>query len=129
MAGRGAEKILLQGDYTQGAHGDLSSATQVATEMISRYGMGSRLVSMENFPGTIGADRIADEASTLITEASKKSDILLKKHRNLLETIANRLLDKETLDGAELRELADKHILGKLPKIKSRKAVGNIPAP
>lgn len=129
MAGRGAEKILLQGDYTQGAHGDLSSATQVATEMISRYGMGSRLVSMENFPGTIGADRIADEASTLITDASKKSDILLKKHRNLLETIANRLLDKETLDGAELRELADKHITGKLPKIKSRKAVGNVPAP
>jgi len=58
LAGRAAEELLLEGDYTQGAHGDLAMATQLATGMIARYGMGRRLVSRSDeklvFDGPVG---------------------------------------------------------------------------
>lgn len=129
MGGRAAEKILLSGDFTQGAHGDLSSATSLATVMISRYGMGSRLVSVDPIPGTPGSDRVADEASVLITEAAASADKLLVTHQALLETIATKLLEEETLDGDQLRELADAHLsTNKTVRRNSRPSVNGVQA-
>ena len=39
MAGRAAEEILLDGEHTQGAAGDLQAATQLASAMVTQYGM------------------------------------------------------------------------------------------
>ena len=120
MGGRGAEKILLGGDFTQGAHGDLSSATSLATVMIAHYGMGSRLVSVEPIPGTPGSDRVADEAATLITEAAYVVDQLLEDHIKLLRAIAELLLEEETIDGEKLRSMADNHLRSLRSTVKKR---------
>ena len=120
MGGRGAEKILLGGDFTQGAHGDLSSATSLASVMIAHYGMGSRLVSVESIPGTPGSDRVADEAAILITEASVVVDKLLQDHIELLREIAGLLLEEETIDGEKLRSMADQHLTSMLSTVKRR---------
>lgn len=105
MGGRAAEKLLLEGDFTQGAHGDLQSATALATEMVARYGMGRRLVSVEPVPGSTGADAINDEAAEVIAVASSEADRLLSRNRRLVELIAEALLEHETLDEDQLRDL------------------------
>jgi len=110
MGGRAAEKLLLDGDFTQGAHGDLQSATALATEMVARYGMGRRLVSVDPVPGSTGSDTINDEAAELIANAAREADRLLGRNRRLVTVIADALLDQETLDEEQLRTLYQKTI-------------------
>lgn len=68
MAGRAAEELLLDGDFTQGASGDLASATSLATRMVTEWGMSSLgLAAMgpEHCPAAggdvIGASRRASQ--------------------------------------------------------------------
>jgi cell division protease FtsH len=105
MGGRAAEKILLDGDFTQGAHGDLQSATALATEMVARYGMGKRLVSVEPVPGSTGVDIVNDEAAELIAVAAAEADKLLARNKRLVSAIAEALLEHETLDEDQLRAM------------------------
>lgn len=107
MGGRAAEKILLDGDFTQGAHGDLQSATTLATEMIARYGMGRRLVSIDPVPGSTGADTVNDEAAELIAQAAVEADRLLARNQKLIAAIAEGLLEHETLDEDSLYALLE----------------------
>jgi cell division protease FtsH len=110
LSGRAAEEILLAGDFTQGAHGDLAEATALATAMVARYGMGSRLVtSLDNqlmFDGPVN-EAIIIEVSTLISTALQQATELLNNNKELLANVAHDLLDKETLN------LEDMHILQK----------------
>ena len=109
MSGRSAEEIHLDGNYTQGAHGDLQAATSIATEMITRYGMGEDLVSIDYIPGSTGSDKINLESSLLIKSALIESRKLLLKNKKFLILIANELLSKETLDAEQLDKLLQKH--------------------
>jgi cell division protease FtsH len=109
MSGRSAEEIHLDGNYTQGAHGDLQAATSIATEMITRYGMGEDLVSIDYIPGSTGSDKINLESSLLIKSALIESRKLLLKNKRFLILIANELLSKETLDAEQLDKLLQKH--------------------
>jgi cell division protease FtsH len=109
MSGSSAEEIHLDGNYTQGAHGDLQAATSIATEMITRYGMGEDLVSIDYIPGSTGSDKINLESSLLIKSALIESRKLLLKNKKFLILIANELLSKETLDAEQLDKLLQKH--------------------
>ena len=109
MSGRSAEEIHLDGNYTQGAHGDLQAATSIATEMITRYGMGEDLVSIDYIPGSTGSDKINLESSLLIKSALIESRKLLLKNKKFLILIANELLSKETLYAEQLDKLLQKH--------------------
>jgi cell division protease FtsH len=105
MGGRAAEEVLLEGDFTQGAHGDLSSATQLATEMVSRYGMGAKMIVRgERMP--VGEDPVEDEVSGMISSALTEAREVLYSHRSLLELLANTLLEEETVSKARILELA-----------------------
>ncbi len=105
MGGRAAEELLLNGDFTQGAHGDLTSATQLATEMVSRYGMGSKmLVRGERMP--VGNDPVEDEVSEMITSALHQARDVLRAHRRLVASLAATLLEEETASKERILELA-----------------------
>lgn len=108
MAGRAAEEVLLDGDHTQGAHGDLQSATRLATDMIARFGMGKWLVARDldkiSFTET---DELDQEISEKLQVALMQARELLKEHHALLQAIATELLDKETLTQDELRDMRD----------------------
>jgi cell division protease FtsH len=110
MAGRAAEEILLKGNYTQGAHGDLSSATNIATEMLTRYGMGDELVSIEYIPGSTGSDKINQEVSVIIKSALAEARKLLAKNKKFLELLSNELLKNESLEYEEIDSLYKKKI-------------------
>jgi cell division protease FtsH len=106
MGGRAAEELLLNGDFTQGAHGDLSSATQLATEMVSRYGMGSKMIVRgERMP--IGGDPVEDEVAEMIAGALHQARDVLRAHRRLVEGLAALLLEEETVSKQRMLTLAE----------------------
>lgn len=106
MAGRAAEEILLKGDYTQGAQGDLQNATALASDMISRYGMGARLVSLPEERMSMGdMESLNNEVSALLQKALDKARGLLAENQNLLTLVAERLREVETLNLEEIRAL------------------------
>lgn len=107
MAGRAAEEVLLGGDFTQGAQGDLSSATSLATDMIARYGMTeSMLISLGEDRMTAGdLTRVNEEVSVLLFNALKEARTLLAENSELIEIIAKQLIIVETLHLEDLRKI------------------------
>ena len=108
LAGRCAERILLAGDFTQGAASDLAVATRLATEMVTRYGMtdaGLAVLDVERSgPGV--QRELLEAVNELLTAAQTRATAILDEHRDLLGTVAAALLDRETITSAELAQLA-----------------------
>ena len=112
MAGRAAEEILLDGEHTQGAAGDLQAATQLASAMVTQYGMtdfGYAQLDAETLRvGGEVAVLAHREIDALIRSAHERAAGLLAEHRALLEALAEALLDEETLDAQRIRELGER---------------------
>jgi cell division protease FtsH len=109
LAGRAGEEALLDGEYTQGAAGDLQSATQTALNLVTQYGM-SRLGYMVRSDGVLQAGGMREVnvvVEELLAEAHAKATQLIHVHRSLLDVVAEALLDVETLTFAQVRALAD----------------------
>lgn len=123
LGGRAAEWIVF-GHLSTGAADDLAKVTDIARDMVMRFGMDKALgpVSYENprSPFLINSPspegwqerRFSDETAHAIDQAVQhivqtsfdRTVAILKDHRDLLERGAKVLLEKETLDNAELRE-------------------------
>jgi cell division protease FtsH len=110
MAGRAAEEVLLDGEHTQGAAGDLQAATRLAQAMVTQYGMtefGYAQLDAETLRvGGEVAVLAHRQIDALIREAHERAAGLLATHRPLLETLAAALLDEETLDAGRIHEIA-----------------------
>jgi cell division protease FtsH len=107
MAGRAAEEIIFGDDnITSGAMSDIEEATKTATNMVVAWGM-SKAVGMRRVEASgVGFGDVADaEIRRLINEAYDRAKEKLKANMDSLEAVAQALLDKETLDGAEIRRL------------------------
>ena len=113
MAGRAAEEILLDGEHTQGAAGDLQAATQLAQAMVTQYGMtefGFAQLDAETLRVGGEVAVLAHKAiDGLIREAHQRAEGLLAEHRALLEALAAALLDEETLDSTRIHAIAAEH--------------------
>jgi cell division protease FtsH len=107
MAGRAAEELLLAGDFTQGASGDLVSATQLATRMVTAWGMSSLGLSAfdPDRAGPALANRVQGEVDSLLRDALEIARRVLGEHRTLLDAVVAELLDEETADLDRLRAL------------------------
>ncbi|HYT38678.1 MAG TPA: cell division protein FtsH, partial [Acidimicrobiia bacterium] len=107
LAGRAAEEILLDGDFTQGASSDIANATALAQRMVAEWGMsglGLAAVGPEH-AGSGLVERVHAEADGLLGDALARSRTLLASHRPLLEAVVADLLADETVDLDRLREL------------------------
>lgn len=123
MGGRAAEELVF-GDVSTGASDDISKATQIAREMVTRYGMDGDLghVAYEREPhsflGTrVGGERLYSDRSAEKIDAAVKSRIsealstalaILKRNRAVLEESARQLLQSETFTEGELRPFFEK---------------------
>jgi cell division protease FtsH len=105
LAGRAAEEILLDGEFTQGAAGDLQSATELATSMASRYGM-TRLGYQVRGGGSAPTQDVSDVVEELLGEAHTAATKLLGEHKTFLGAVAAELLAEETLTLAEVHRIA-----------------------
>jgi cell division protease FtsH len=126
MGGRVAEELVFN-EMSTGAQNDLYRATDVARSMIREYGMSERLGPMtfererrpmflETMmpPGTkdyseATAQEIDQEVAALVERAHQRARDVLEKERVVLEKAAKILLEKEVLEGEELREILNSH--------------------
>jgi cell division protease FtsH len=121
MGGRAAEELVFR-EPTTGAVSDIEQATKIARAMVTEYGMSSKLGAVkygtehgDPFLGrTMGtqsdyshevARDIDDEVRKLIEAAHTEAWEILTEYRDVLDTLAGELLEKETLHRAELRAI------------------------
>ena len=105
LAGRAAEEILLDGEFTQGAAGDLQSATELATSMATRYGM-TRLGYQVRRGGSTPPQEVSDVVEELLGEAHAAATKLLGEHKTFLAAVASELQAEETLTLADVHQIA-----------------------
>ncbi|MBU9766906.1 ATP-dependent metallopeptidase FtsH/Yme1/Tma family protein [Mycobacterium sp. TNTM28] len=121
MGGRAAEELVFR-EPTTGAVSDIEQATKIARAMVTEYGMSSKLGAVrygtehgDPFLGrTMGtqadfghevARDIDDEVRKLIEAAHTEAWEILTEYRDVLDTLAGELLEKETLHRAELEAI------------------------
>ena len=122
MGGRIAEKIIFGADnVTTGASSDLKHVAELSKEMITREGMGNKTRNLV-FPSeetgyyTIStgkpysektAELIDEEIGEFTTEAAKRAELVLQANRKVLDRVANALLEKESLEAEDLKDIFD----------------------
>jgi cell division protease FtsH len=112
LAGRVAEEMLC-GEVNSGSSSDLDAATETAEEMITELGLSSgrgrnRVYDLDGIYGNDqGSKEIDDEINDIIDEAYVFCQKLLEENRDLLDAIANALLEKRIMKKSELDEVWD----------------------
>ncbi len=119
LGGRAAEDIVF-GDITTGASSDISTATQIAREMVMEYGMSPLgPINFDNEMKTAMGryytepiklsegmlEQIDNEVQKIISEGLKLATSILRKNRKLLDVVSKRLIEVETMDGEEFEKL------------------------
>ncbi|MDJ0390525.1 ATP-dependent zinc metalloprotease FtsH [Roseomonas sp. E05] len=124
LGGRAAEWIVF-GHLSTGAADDLAKVTDIARSMVTRYGMSARLgqvalekdsrsflapdplagAMQERMYSNETAAAIDSEVRGIVQQAFERAIGLLKERRGTLDEAAHRLLEKETLEAAELQAL------------------------
>jgi cell division protease FtsH len=108
LGGRAAEELLLDGDFTQGASGDLQSATGLATQMVTKWGMSNMgLVAMDTDRIMFGGmgDKVLAEVDGMLQEALASARNVLTEHRTLFDAVVRELLDEDTVDIERLKAI------------------------
>ncbi len=120
LGGRVAEEIIFK-EISTGAQNDLERATAIARSMVTEYGMSSKLGPLYyakekrgvfvglDFSGEPHSERVAseidEEVRTIVENAYREVTSLLTNTKSKLETLAQMLLEKEMVEGAELEAL------------------------
>lgn len=118
LGGRAAEEIKNGKEgVSTGASSDLESATWVATNMICRYGFGSRQ-SLVSWDADIATnDALREEVSTLLEEQYQITLAMLKEHWVLVEKLVGAVMIKEEITGDEMREIYEQYHVSRRTKI------------
>jgi len=121
LGGRAAEEIVFS-DITSGASNDLERVTKLAREMVTRLGMSSVLGPMvygqkdemvflgkefteqRDYSESV-AEKIDIEVKELVSDAYQRAKDILLKHRDVLDVLAEKLLEHETVDAKEFEEI------------------------
>jgi len=111
MGGRAGEELHLNGSYTQGAYGDLQSATELALTMATKYGM-TELGLMVREYDSYSQEQTTAVVEEILAEALILARRILKEHKPLMELLVKELLDKESLNQQEITAI----IRSKQPK-------------
>lgn len=121
LGGRVAEELIFL-DPSTGASNDIQKATKTARALVSDYGMSSHIGPVKHghedtqpFLGKEGfqsrdyseatASMIDNDVRTLMDNAMREAWQILSRNREVLDTLAQRLIEKETLLEAELDEI------------------------
>ncbi len=124
LGGRAAEEIVFE-DISTGAHNDLARATDIARSMVKEYGMSEEVGQVYfarekrnqflNIPmeGAVDyseatAELIDNEVRKIITDQYAKTHKILEERREILDKGARLLLEKEKIEGEEIRVLLEK---------------------
>ena len=111
LGGMAAEELIF-GVITTGAESDLDSSTNIARSMVGRWGMSEKVGPVQIYPNEgdprsagFSEDILAradDEVRRIVDECYREAVRLLREHRDKLERITAAVLEKETLDEADV---------------------------
>ncbi|GAA2086271.1 ATP-dependent zinc metalloprotease FtsH [Aeromicrobium tamlense] len=121
LGGRAAEELVFH-NPTTGAGNDIEKATSLARAMVTQYGMSERIGAVrfgeDNGQPFLGRDighsrnyseeiaaTIDDEISALIAHAHQEAFDILVENREVLDTLVRELMEKETLDKAQVARI------------------------
>lgn len=121
LGGRAAEEIAI-GEITTGSANDIERATEIARQMVCKFGMAEELgplswgkeeeevflgrdwMRMRNYSEEVAA-RIDREVQEIVDQCYNRAKEILNAHRKELDEVVEILLDKEVIEGDELRKL------------------------
>ena len=121
LGGRAAEKLVL-GDLSTGAGNDIEKATKLARKMVCEWGMSDRLgpltygekqeeiflgreIGMHRDYSETTAREIDEEVKQIVDSAETRAESIVKKKLSKLKSLAQTLLEKEILSGAEIDDI------------------------
>jgi cell division protease FtsH len=121
LGGHQAEEIVF-GDTTTGPSDDISRATKIARQMVTQWGMSERLgprtfgrkeeliflgreISEQRDYSEKIAEEIDDEVRRLIEQAKETAHRILAENRHVLDRVARKLIEDETIEGDEVGRL------------------------
>jgi len=121
LGGRVAEELVLN-TQTTGAGNDIEKASELARKMVCDYGMSEELgpltfgkkeeqiflgreIAQHRDYSERTAQRIDEEVKRIVMDAYNRAKRLLEENMNVLNMLAKTLLEKETLDGAEIDKI------------------------
>ena len=130
LGGRSAEEIIF-GKITTGASNDLQRATDLAEQMVGTYGMsdilgplaydkqgGGQFLGGNNNPrrelSDATAQAIDKEVRSLVDDAHEKALNILRNNLSLLEDISQKILEKEVIEGDDLKEMLSNSVMPEL---------------
>jgi len=124
LGGRAAEQVVFgTPELTTGASGDLQRVTSLARQMVTRFGMsnigpialedenngqiflGANMTPENSDYAESLADRIDDQVCKIINYCEQKAVEIIVDNRVIIDLIVEKLLDIETMDGTEFREI------------------------
>ena len=122
LGGRVAEKVVFgDQEITTGASNDLQQVTNIARQMVTRYGMSSigpiALEDDNNNQIFLGGDneaitdRIDNEVCKIVNHCEKVATKIVFDNRVIIDFIVEQLLDMETLNGNEFRDLLEQYTI------------------
>jgi len=124
LAGRVTEQVVFgDPEVTTGASNDLQQVTNIARQMVTRYGMSNiGPIALEDdnneqmFLGSSDsdqsiADRIDTEVCKIINHCEHIATEIILDNRVVIDLVVEKLLDLETIDGEEFRELVKKYTI------------------
>ncbi len=122
LGGRAAEEVIFgDAEVTTGAGGDLQQVTSMARQMVTRFGM-SKLgpLSLESQSGEVFlggnwgarseysdevAAQIDQQVREIVAECHQEALKIMRDHRSVIDRLVDILIEKETIDGAEFRQI------------------------
>jgi len=129
LGGRAAEQVIFgDPDVTTGASSDLQLVTNLARQMVTRFGMsnigpialedegngqvflGGGMIDGDEYADNI-ADRIDEQVCNIINYCEKKSVEIITDNRVIIDLVVERLLDVETMEGTEFRQLLSSYTI------------------
>jgi cell division protease FtsH len=124
LAGRAAEGLAFNGVLSTGAADDLRKASELARQMVTRFGMSERLdgvafgrevvspflrtVEVERNYSEQTAQQIDEEVRRIIEDMQNRAREILSRHKDGLDRIARALIERETLDRRQLDGLLNR---------------------
>src|SRR5215210_7229768 len=113
LGGRVAEEVIFE-SVTTGASGDLKKVYEISRQMVTEYAMGTQVASRrlpaDDYSVSDNTRRIVDEEQQEITdEAFRRAHALIGGNRDLLESLAQGLLEREVLEREDISAIVASH--------------------
>ena len=119
LAGRAAEQLAFgEDELTAGASSDIARATELAASMVADLGMaGEPAVSLKALNRACGgATGASERARTLLNDLYDRTLQLIGAERNALLALAEALIERESLEGADVAALIDARLSSERPE-------------